>query len=315
MALWDRIKDSAQTMQAQLTAKKAELRSGAFRDASMAMCALVAAADGTIDPSERRRVAQLIATNDVLQNFSPDDLHRRFEEHLDKLTEDFPLGKVSALQEIGKAKKKPAEARAVIQIGIVIGCADGHFDDSERAVVREACSALDIPPAEFDLHRALRVPRPYRALDEPGQGAADRLSPRAASGAQQTVRPEAAIPDGDLQIFLKALASTTRQRLFSHFAGGEELTVGEVAERAGLGPSTTSEHLAVLRRGGLLQSTRSGKLVRYRADEEGIVELLGQLQSYLLPPSEPQGTRTSQESPSASGPARCRTSSGRLTEA
>ncbi|MBH5336085.1 tellurite resistance TerB family protein [Streptomyces pactum] len=151
MGLWDRLKDSAQQMQTQLNAKKNELKSGAFRDAGMAMCALVAAADGSIDPSERQRVAQLIATNDVLRNFDPADLHRRFEENLDKLTADFSLGKVSVMQEIGKAKKKPAEARAVIQIGIVIGGADGYFDDHERAVVREACFALGIPPAEFDL--------------------------------------------------------------------------------------------------------------------------------------------------------------------
>ncbi|EFL29040.1 LOW QUALITY PROTEIN: putative transcriptional regulator, ArsR family, partial [Streptomyces himastatinicus ATCC 53653] len=95
----------------------------------------------------------------------------------------------------------------------------------------------------------------------------------------------------ELQVFLKALASGTRQKLFSHFANGEELTVGEAAERAGLGASTTSEHLAVLRRGGLLRSVRTGKLVRYRTDQENITELLGQLQSYLLAPSAPQDTR------------------------
>ena len=151
MALWDRIKESASTMQTQLVAKKNDLKSGAFRDASMAMCALVAAADGTIDPSERRRVAQLIATDEVLQNFDADDLRRRFDDNLNKLTADFAFGKVSVLQEIAKAKKKPAEARAVIQIGIVIGGADGDFDKTEQAVVREACFTLDLPPHEFDL--------------------------------------------------------------------------------------------------------------------------------------------------------------------
>ncbi|WP_329302580.1 TerB family tellurite resistance protein [Streptomyces sp. NBC_00659] len=151
MALWDRIKESASTMQTQLVAKKNDLKSGAFRDASMAMCALVAAADGTIDPSERRRVAQLIATNEVLQNFDATDLQRRFDDNLNKLTADFAFGKVSVLQEIAKAKKKPAEARAVIQIGIVIGGADGDFDKTEQAVVREACFTLDLPPHEFDL--------------------------------------------------------------------------------------------------------------------------------------------------------------------
>ncbi|MGP2439783.1 tellurite resistance TerB family protein [Streptomyces sp. JW3] len=161
MALWDRFKESASQMQTQLVAKKNDLKSGAFRDASMAMCALVAAAGGTsrafgsgggtVDAAERQRVAQLIATNDVLQNFPADDLRRRFEQNLDKLTADFAFGKVSVLQEIAKAKKKPAEARAVVQIGIVIGGADGDFDKDEQAVVREACYALDLPPHEFDL--------------------------------------------------------------------------------------------------------------------------------------------------------------------
>ncbi|MFI6931955.1 tellurite resistance TerB family protein [Streptomyces sp. NPDC050287] len=151
MALWDRIKESASTMQTQLEAKKNDLKSGAFRDASMAMCALVSAADGSIDPAERQRVAQLIATNEVLRNFDATDLQRRFDDNLGKLTADFAFGKVSVLQEIAKAKKKPAEARAVIQIGIVIGGADGDFDKTEQAVVREACFALDLPPHEFDL--------------------------------------------------------------------------------------------------------------------------------------------------------------------
>ncbi|MFJ9795407.1 tellurite resistance TerB family protein [Streptomyces sp. NPDC101145] len=151
MALWDRLKESASTMQTQLMAKKNELTSGAFRDASMAMCALVAAADGTIDPSERQKVAQLITSNEALRNFSPDDLQRRFDHNCDKLTADFDFGKVSVLQEVAKAKKKPAEARAVIQIGIVIGGADGDFDKDEQAVVREACYALGLPPHEFDL--------------------------------------------------------------------------------------------------------------------------------------------------------------------
>ncbi|MEV6791477.1 TerB family tellurite resistance protein [Streptomyces sp. NPDC051320] len=151
MALWDRFKESAQTMQTQLNAKKNDLKSGGFRDASMAMCALVAAADGSIDASERQRVASLIATNDVLKNFAADDLQTRFNDYCQKLTADFDFGKVSVLQTIGKVSKKPTEARAVIQIGIVIGGADGNFDKSEQAVVREACFALGIAPTEFDL--------------------------------------------------------------------------------------------------------------------------------------------------------------------
>lgn len=150
-AVWGRLKASASAMQAQLASRKHELRSGAFRDASMAMCALVAAADGIIDPAEQVRVAQLIAHNEVLQNFAADDLQRRFEDNLDRLALNFDHGKTAVLHEVGKAKKKPTEARAVIQIGIIIGGADGAFIESEQAVVREACHALGLPPQEFGL--------------------------------------------------------------------------------------------------------------------------------------------------------------------
>lgn len=87
--------------------------------------------------------------------------------------------------------------------------------------------------------------------------------------------------DGTTQDFLKALASETRQQIMMLFAGGAELTVGEVAERCGLGPSTASEQLTILRRGGLVTATRAGKLVRYRADPTTIAGRLVELQGYL----------------------------------
>lgn len=151
MAIWNQLRQSAQGMQSQLVAKKNDLKSGAFRDASMAMCALVAAADGSIDPAERRKVAGLISTNEVLSNFPADQLQQIFNAYCDKLSADFDFGKVSVIQDIGKTRKKPAEARAVIQIGIIIGGADGTFDKDEQAVVKEACHAVGLAPSEFDL--------------------------------------------------------------------------------------------------------------------------------------------------------------------
>jgi DNA-binding transcriptional ArsR family regulator len=87
--------------------------------------------------------------------------------------------------------------------------------------------------------------------------------------------------DGPTQDFLKAIASETRQQIMLLFAGGRELTVGEVADGCGLGQSTTSEQLTILKRGGLVRSTRAGKLVRYRADPTVIAARLGDLQRYL----------------------------------
>ncbi|MFI1412359.1 tellurite resistance TerB family protein [Streptomyces sp. NPDC020707] len=133
----------------QLASAKAELKSGSYRDASMAMCALVAAADGRVDPAERQRVEELIASNEVLQNFPADQLRQRFNQHVDRLTANFEQGKAEALRDIAKAAKKPAEARAVVQTGMVVAGADGHFEASEQYAIREACTALGLSPTEF----------------------------------------------------------------------------------------------------------------------------------------------------------------------
>ncbi|MFK4099418.1 tellurite resistance TerB family protein [Streptomyces sp. NPDC019531] len=138
-------------LKTQLGSLKTELKSGAYRDASMAMCALVAAADGQVDGSEIQQMESLILGNEVLQNFPPEQLRTRFHKHVDQLTRNFPQGKAEAMQEIAKAAKKPTEARAVIQTGIVIAGADGHFSQAEQSVLREACAALGVNPAEFQL--------------------------------------------------------------------------------------------------------------------------------------------------------------------
>ena len=52
---------------------------------------------------------------------------------------------------IGKLKTKQDAARAVIQVGIIIGGADGNFDEDEKRAVREACHAVNIPTGAFDL--------------------------------------------------------------------------------------------------------------------------------------------------------------------
>lgn len=90
------------------------------------------------------------------------------------------------------------------------------------------------------------------------------------------------IPTIEMQDFLRALASETRQRiLFGVFLDGQEHTVGEVAQAAGLGQSTASEHLTALRRAGIMQARRDGKEVYYRPDRARILSQLGALTEIL----------------------------------
>jgi tellurite resistance protein TerB len=151
MAFWDQLKSKSKEMNDGLKLKAGQFKNKEFAAGSMAMCALIAAADGTIDPSERQKTAALIMSNDVLGIFPPADLQEQFNFDCDKLTKDYDFGKVEAISRIGKLKSKPDQARAVLQIGIIIGGADGNFDEHERAAVKEACFAVGIAPTEFDL--------------------------------------------------------------------------------------------------------------------------------------------------------------------
>ncbi|MFI7491755.1 ArsR/SmtB family transcription factor [Micromonospora echinaurantiaca] len=85
----------------------------------------------------------------------------------------------------------------------------------------------------------------------------------------------------ETQEFLKALGSPTRQRIMTLFARGAELSVGEVAERTGISQATASQQLTLLRRGRVVTSRRDGKTVYYRADRDGALAALAELQSYL----------------------------------
>ena len=151
MALWDQLKQRSQDMNAQLKTQTSKFKNKDFASASMAVCALLAAADGKIDAEERRKVAALISSNDVLSIFAASDLRDNFDRYCNKLTADFDFGKIECVQAISKLKSKPDQARAIIQIGIIIGGADGNFDQDERGVVKDICFAVGISPTEFDL--------------------------------------------------------------------------------------------------------------------------------------------------------------------
>ncbi|SEF11497.1 DNA-binding transcriptional regulator, ArsR family [Arthrobacter alpinus] len=93
--------------------------------------------------------------------------------------------------------------------------------------------------------------------------------------------PEETIFPPQIQLFLKALSSESRQKTLALFATGRALSVGEASQLSGLGQSTTSEQLAALRAGGLLRADRYGKTVMYRPDPDAIREQLKVLSSYL----------------------------------
>lgn len=151
MGFFDNLKSNTQQMSEQLKTRAGQFKNKDFARGSMAICALISAADGSIDAAEKQKTTALITANDTLSIFDPSELRDLFQHFASKLEADYDFGKVEAIQAISKLKNKPDQARAVIQVGIIIGGADGNFDPDEQRAVREACNAAGIAPSEFDL--------------------------------------------------------------------------------------------------------------------------------------------------------------------
>lgn len=151
MSFWNDIKDKMNDVNESLQKNIGQLKNKKFADASMAMCALVASADGDIDADERRKTAGFIMSNETLKVFNASDLKEKFDFYCNKLEADFDFGKIEAIQALSALKGKPDQARACIQLGIIIGTADGDFDADEKKAIKEACNAVGISPSDFDL--------------------------------------------------------------------------------------------------------------------------------------------------------------------
>ena len=92
---------------------------------------------------------------------------------------------------------------------------------------------------------------------------------------------QSAINEEFLQ-FCKGLANANRQHiLFSVFIDKEEHTVNEVAEKVGIAKSTTSEHLSILKRAGVLVSEKREREVYYSVNKEKINQYLSLINEWL----------------------------------
>jgi len=85
----------------------------------------------------------------------------------------------------------------------------------------------------------------------------------------------------ELLDFLKSVASESRMKILLLFIDGQERAVNQISELVELEQSTTSEHLALMKRNGLLLSRKSGKEVYYYPDKDKIVQLLNTLNHLL----------------------------------
>jgi tellurite resistance protein TerB len=150
MSFWNKLKESGKSVRDSLSDEVKRYKNKDFMEASTAICAWVAAADGQIDTEEKQKMIGFIKQSNELSVFNQDDVIASFNSYAGKFEFDSSIGKGEAVKAISKLAKDPGAARLLIQVGVAIGASDGDFDAEEKAVCREACVALNLNPEEFD---------------------------------------------------------------------------------------------------------------------------------------------------------------------
>jgi tellurite resistance protein TerB len=145
------LKENTASTRAKLAAEVSKFKNKAFMEAVVSGCALVAAADGSIDSSEKQKMAGFMERSDELKHFDMRKVIEVFNKTAGDFEFDHAIGKASALKTIGKIKGNEEQSRLLVRIVCAIGAADGDFDADEQAVVREIARELGLNPADFDL--------------------------------------------------------------------------------------------------------------------------------------------------------------------
>jgi len=96
--------------------------------------------------------------------------------------------------------------------------------------------------------------------------------------------------DADLAAVAALIADPSRAAMLDALTAGEAMTAGELARRAGVAPSTATEHLARLERGGLVRSERSGRSRHVRLAGPDVARALEALAA-IAPLKRPAGLK------------------------
>jgi DNA-binding transcriptional ArsR family regulator len=82
---------------------------------------------------------------------------------------------------------------------------------------------------------------------------------------------------------LRALSNERRLMILCQLTDGE-LTVGAIQARIELSQSALSQHLAVLRREGILATRRQGQTIHYRIADAAALRIIQTLAELFCPP-------------------------------
>ncbi len=119
-----------------------------FLKAAMAVCALVAAADDEVTPSEHRRIEQALKTDPALQVLETEKAIETLYGYIYALRSGQPSAAEILSNKVSRMAGNRKRARTLMRVAYLVMIADGIIRDKERAEFRRLCYLLDLDPQE-----------------------------------------------------------------------------------------------------------------------------------------------------------------------
>ena len=129
-------------------------RNRPFLKASMAACALAAAADGAPTLSERIRVDQILETLEELKIFDPHEGVDLFNEYSSALLESPEAGREKALAAVRAVSTNPDSAALLVRMCLAVAEAKGQKCHIDVVEIEAVCDALRVDPRELGVYRS-----------------------------------------------------------------------------------------------------------------------------------------------------------------
>lgn len=149
MSFLDKAKAALKSAGASMGDEFARFKNKDVLDATVGACVMVAAADGSIDQSEKTKTLGLLQNSELTKVYSMDAVLASFEAHAKRFDFDVEQGRSEALRIIAAQRKNQDVARSIVRGAIIIGKADGDFDASEKQTIGIICRELGLNEGDF----------------------------------------------------------------------------------------------------------------------------------------------------------------------
>jgi len=149
MSFIDKLKGMAQGAGAALEGEFSRLTNKGALDALVGASVMIAAADGDISGDEKTKLLGFLKNSALTKAYSTDQVIKTFTDHADRFSFDADVGRSEALRIISKQRANVETARAIARLCVMIGKADGEFDQNERNAATQIVNELGLNPSEF----------------------------------------------------------------------------------------------------------------------------------------------------------------------